>query len=99
MAWFRRELTCSARVFRCNGNAGASNVMLCRSARPRAVLVMLRLDPRLDVVAAIEDAAAKAEAARAGAEVAPIAESGNGSAEQCGGFGDGEQIGVGPRDG
>src|SRR3954467_3072681 len=52
-------------------------------------------DPCVEVVAAVKDAAAEAEAAGAGAEVAPVAEGGDGGAQQYGGFGDGEQGGAG----
>ena len=37
----------------------------------------LVVDPRVKVVAAVEDAAAETEAARAGAQVAPVAEGGD----------------------
>jgi hypothetical protein len=52
------------------------------------------VDPRAEVVTAVEDAAAETEAARAGAQVAPVAEGGDRGAEELGGFGDGEQFGV-----
>src|SRR3954454_23431069 len=45
-------------------------------------------------VAAVEDAPTEAEAARAGAEVAPVPECGDGSAQQFSGLADGEQVGV-----
>src|SRR3712207_7028437 len=54
----------------------------------------LLLHPRLEVVTAVEDAAAEAEAAGAGAQVAPVPEGGHRSAEQLGGLGDGEQFGL-----
>ncbi len=55
---------------------------------------MLGVDPGVQVLAAVEDAAAEAEAVRAGALVSPIPEGGDGSAEEFGGFGDGEQVGL-----
>src|SRR3712207_7783306 len=42
-----------------------------------------------------EDAAAEAEAVRAGAQVAPVPQGGDGGAQQLGCFGDGEQLGRG----
>src|SRR4051794_32857633 len=54
----------------------------------------LLLDPRLEVVTAVEDAAAEAEATRTGAQVAPVPQGGHRSAEQLGGLGDGEQFGL-----
>jgi hypothetical protein len=56
-----------------------------------AVLV---LDPAAEVVAAVEDAAAESEAVRADVEVPPVAEGGDGGAEEVGGFGDREQFGL-----
>ncbi len=49
------------------------------------------VDPGVEVVAAVEDAAAEAEAGRAGAQVASVAQGGDGSAQELGGLGDGEQ--------
>ena len=54
----------------------------------------LGVDPGVQVVAAVEDAAAEAEAARAGAQVSPVPQGGDGGAQQFGGFGDGEQLGL-----
>src|SRR5690348_13635840 len=54
---------------------------------------MACVDPGAEVVAAVEDAAAEAEAGRSGAEVSPVAEGGDGGAEEFGGLGDGEQVG------
>jgi hypothetical protein len=58
-------------------------------------LTQLLLDPRLEVVAAVQDTAAEAKAARAGAPVPPVPKRGDGGAQQQGGFGDGEQLGRG----
>ena len=55
---------------------------------------MLGVDPGVQVVAAVEDAAAEAEAARTGAQVSPVAQGGDGGAQEVGGFGDGEQVGL-----
>jgi hypothetical protein len=55
-------------------------------------VVVLGVDPLVDVVGAVEDAAAEADAAGSGAEVAPIAQGGDGCAEQVGGVGDGEKV-------
>src|SRR3954453_3033032 len=54
----------------------------------------LCVDPRLEVVARVEDAAAQAETAGAGAEVPPVPQGRDGSAEELGGFGDREQFGL-----
>ena len=55
-------------------------------------MVVLFGDPGVEVVGAVKDAAAEAEAAGSGAEVPPIAQSGDGCAEEVGCFGDGEEI-------
>src|SRR3954468_3541797 len=65
------------------------------SSLGRAGVFAAGVDPCVEVVAAVKDAAAEAEAAGAGAEVAPVAEGGDGGAQHFGGFGDGEQVGVG----
>jgi hypothetical protein len=52
-------------------------------------VVVLGVDPLVEVVGAVEDAAAEAEAAGSDAEVVPIAQGGDECAEQVGGFGDG----------
>ena len=54
-------------------------------------------DPVLEVAAAVDDAPAGSEAAGSGAEVAPVAQGGDGDAENVGDFGDGEQLVVGVR--
>src|SRR4051812_35881727 len=54
----------------------------------------LRVDPGMEILAAVEDPAADAEATWSGAEVPPVAEGGDGGAEEFGGFGDGEQVGL-----
>src|SRR4051812_25842866 len=46
----------------------------------------LGLDPGMEVVLAVEDATAEAEAAGARAQVAPVAQGGDGGAEEFGGF-------------
>ena len=59
-------------------------------------MVATGVDPGVEVVAAVEDAAAEAEAGRAGAQVPPVAERGDGGPQQFGGLGDGEQRMCGP---
>ena len=54
---------------------------------------MLGVDEAAQVVGAVEDAAAEAEAAWPGALVPPVAEGGDGGAQKFGCFGDGEQFG------
>ena len=58
--------------------------------------VVLGIDPYVNVVGAVEDAAADFEAAGSDAEVAPVAQGGYGCAEDGGGFVDGEQVVVRP---
>jgi hypothetical protein len=53
----------------------------------------LGVDPGSYVVAAVEDAAAEAEAARARPEVSPVPQRGDGSAEDVRSFCDGQQFG------
>jgi hypothetical protein len=55
-------------------------------------VVVLFDDPLVEVVGAVEDAAAEAEAAGSGAEVTPVAQGGDGCAEQVSYFGDGEEV-------
>ena len=50
------------------------------------------MQPGADLAAPVADAAADAEAVRTRAEVAPVAQGGNGDAENVGDFGDGEQL-------
>ena len=52
------------------------------------------VDPGAQVGAAVEDAPAESEAVRAGAEVSPVPEGGDGGAEHVRGLGDGEQLGL-----
>jgi hypothetical protein len=54
---------------------------------------VLSVDPGMEVVPAVEDAAAEAEAVRATAQVPPVPESGHGSAQQLRGLTDGEEVG------
>src|SRR5205823_5510816 len=56
--------------------------------------VPLLVEPDLQVKAAVEHAAAQAEAARTGPEVTPVAERCDGGAEKLGCLGDGEQVGL-----
>ena len=55
------------------------------------------MQPDADFTAPVADAAADAEAVRTGAEVAPVAQGGDGDAENVGDLGDGEQLVVGVR--
>src|SRR6478752_1170024 len=59
---------------------------------PSSATVTLLVQPCEHFVAPVAHAAADAEAARSGAQVAPVAQGADGGAEQFGGFGDGEQI-------
>src|SRR4051812_36320927 len=65
-----------------------------RSVTNRIVVVVARSDPGVQVVAAVEDAAAEPEAAGAGVAVPPVPQGGDGCAQRFGCFGDGEQLGV-----
>src|SRR5918995_783089 len=62
-----------------------------------AVAIGLVVEPGEDLRAPVADAAANAEAARAGAEVAPVAQGSDGDTDNVGDFLDGQQfvIGVG----
>ena len=53
------------------------------------------MQPCEHFVAPVAHTTADAEAARSGAQVAPVAQGADGGAEQFGGFGDGEQIRLG----
>ncbi len=53
------------------------------------------MQPGADFAAPVADAAADAEAVRTGAEVAPVAQGGDGDAENVGDLSDGEQLVVG----
>jgi hypothetical protein len=55
--------------------------------------VALSGDPSMEVVTAVEDASAEAEAVRAAAQVPPVPEGGHGSAQQLRGLTDGEEVG------
>ena len=52
----------------------------------------LLFEPLEDVGSPVADSPADPEAPWAGAEVAPVAQGGDGGAEQFGGFGDGKQL-------
>ena len=60
---------------------------------------MLGVDPRVDVGSSVQDAPAEAEAEGAGAEVAPVAQGGDGCADDVGRLVDGEQFVAGVGDG
>src|SRR4029453_183759 len=62
-----------------------------------AVAVGLVVEPDEDLRAPIADAAANAEAARAGAEVAPVAQGRDGDADNVGDFLHGQQFVIGVR--
>src|SRR5215213_7613238 len=67
--------------------------VLARLSAPGfGVVVAEALEPGLDLGAPVADAAADAETARAGAEVAPIAQVGDRDAHKVGDLGDGEQL-------
>jgi hypothetical protein len=66
-----------------------------RFSRRPPVVVALLLEPVLDIGAVVAHVSANAEAARSGAEVAPLAQGGGQDAQQLGYFGEGDQfIGV-----
>ena len=48
----------------------------------------------MEVVGAVQDAAAEAEAAGAGTQVAPVPQGGDRRTKEVGRFGDGEQLGL-----
>jgi hypothetical protein len=52
------------------------------------------VDPRVQVVAAVEDPTAETEAMRPGTEVSPVPKGGDGCAQQLRCLGDGEQVGT-----
>ena len=63
-----------------------------------AVAIGLVVEPGEDLRAPVADAAANAEAARAGAEVAPVAQGRDGDADNVGDFLNGQQFVVGVRE-
>jgi len=62
------------------------------SGSTRAALVVLGVDPRSQVVQAVDDAATEAKAGRARPEVAPVAQGGDRRANEFCRLGDGEQV-------
>src|SRR3954452_364897 len=101
LAWARSFSRCDRTVLHPAFTRGATRPGLLMwnvgpSPRPlrRCARAQLCLDPRLEVVAAVEDAAAQAEAARTAAKVPPVPEGGHRGAEELGGFGDREQFGL-----
>lgn len=61
----------------------------------RTVVIVVRLDPRVEFVGSVEDAAAESEAGGSDAEVSPVAQGCDGCADDGRGFGDGEQFALG----
>src|SRR4051794_18696258 len=88
-AWGRRATSGDT----CRPPSVATSDLVGLTSTPIHPFDALHVDPGVEIVAAVEDAAAEPKAGRAGAEVAPVPEGGDRGPQQLGGLGDGEQLG------